>query len=75
MAYHATPSLSFQPPLPSYPVVETDDVEHAGHRITGGGSAHVSTRAVAEQVLDPPGLGPERIEDLVHFGMTGRRAG
>jgi len=57
VAYHATPSLSFQTPLPSHPVVETDDVEHAFQVITGG-AAPTSPHAVAEQVLTRLGLGP-----------------
>lgn len=57
MAHHATPTLSFRLPLPSFAVVETDDIGHATGVIRSGGCVHVSTRELAAQVLTALGPG------------------
>ena len=53
MAYHATPTLSFRLPLPSFAVVETDDIGHATGVIRSGGCAHVSTRELTVVCAHP----------------------
>lgn len=72
MAHHATPTLSFRLPLPSFAVVETDDIGCATGVIHGGGCVHVSTRELAAQVLTALGLDRETVEDRLHFATTGQ---
>lgn len=72
MAHHATPTLPFRLPRPSFAVVETDDVGCATGVIHGGGCAHVSTRDLAAGVLTALGLDSEIVEDRRHFATTGQ---
>ena len=71
MAYHPTPSLSFGEPLPSYPCTQTGSAPIAVDTIRAGGSAHVPTRQVAEQVMLALGMTQDWIDNRVHFALTG----
>lgn len=72
MADHTTPTLLFRLLLPSFAVVETDDIGCATRVVHGGGCAHVSTRELAAAVLTTLGLDTEAVEDRPNLATTGQ---